>query len=32
MEKKIYIFRSFEEQEVWHLEEMIKTTFRELFR
>jgi len=32
MEKKIHIFKSFEEQEAWHLEEMRKSTVEERFR
>ncbi|HEY5463628.1 MAG TPA: hypothetical protein VIJ95_10265 [Hanamia sp.] len=32
MEKKIHIFKSFEEQEAWHLEEMRKSTVQERFR
>lgn len=32
MERKIHIFKSFEEQEAWHLEEMRKSTVQERFR
>lgn len=32
MEKKIHIFKSFEEQEAWHLEKMRKSTIKERFR
>jgi len=32
MEKRIHIFKSFEEQEAWHLEEMRKSTVQERFR
>ena len=32
MEKKIHIFKSFEEQEAYHLEKMRKSTIKERFR
>jgi hypothetical protein len=32
MEKKIHVFKSFEEQNEWHLDQMRKTTVEERFR
>jgi hypothetical protein len=32
MKKEIHLFKSFEEQEAWHLEEMRKSTVQERFR